>query len=50
LGFVSNIEQTRKVTFDFCVSTIKEKLANDPDFTTLSDDEKEAALYFKIPL
>lgn len=50
LGFVSDIEQTRRVAFDFCVSTIKEKLANDPDFATLSDDEEEAALYFKIPL
>ncbi len=46
LGFVSNIEQTRKVAFDFCVSTIKEKLANDLDYTTLSDDEEEAKNYF----
>lgn len=48
LGFVSNIEQTRKVAFDFCVSTIKEKLENDPDFATLSDDEAEAAQFFKV--
>lgn len=48
LGFVSNIEQTRKVAFDFCVATIKEKLANDPDYATLSDDEAEAAEFFKI--
>jgi hypothetical protein len=47
LGFVSDIEQTRKVAFDFCVSTIKEKLANDPDYATLSDDEEEAAEFFK---
>jgi len=47
LGFVSDIEQVRKVAFDFCVSTIKEKLANDPDYTTLSDDEEEAAEFFK---
>jgi len=50
LGFVSDIEQVRKTAFDYCVSTIKEKLANDPDYATLSDDEEEAALYFKIPL
>lgn len=50
LGFVSNIEQTRKTAFDFCVFTIKEKLANDPDYATLSDDEEEAALYFQIAL
>lgn len=48
LGFVSDIEQTRKVAFDFCISTIKEKLANDPDYATLSDDEEEAAEFFKI--
>lgn len=46
LGFVSNIEQTRKVAFDFCVSIIKEKLENDPDFATLTDDEAEAAEFF----
>jgi hypothetical protein len=48
LGFVSNIEQTRKVAFDFCVSIIKEKLTNDPDYATLSSDEEEAAEFFKI--
>ncbi len=48
LGFVSDIEQTRKAAFDFCISTIKEKLANDPDYATLSDDEEEAAEFFKI--
>ncbi len=48
LGFVSDIEQARKVAFDFCVSTIKEKLANDPDYATLSGDEEEAAEFFKV--
>ena len=47
LGFVVDMEQTRKVAFNFCVSTIKEKLVNDPDFTTLTDDEEEAAEFFK---
>lgn len=46
LGFVSDIEQARKVAFDYCVSTIKDKLANDPDYATLSDDEEEAKNYF----
>lgn len=46
LGFVSDIEQARKVAFDFCIATIKEKLANDPDYATLSDDEEEAKNYF----
>lgn len=46
LGFVSDIEQARKVAYDFCVSAIKDKLANDPDYATLSDDEEEAKNYF----
>ncbi|MDD2781915.1 hypothetical protein [Sulfuricurvum sp.] len=46
LGFVVDMEQTRKVAYDFCVSSIKEKLANDPDYATLSDDEEEAKNYF----
>ncbi|MBD3798845.1 hypothetical protein [Sulfuricurvum sp.] len=46
LGFVSDIEQARKVAFDFCVSTIQEKLVNDPDYATLSGDEEEAKNYF----
>ncbi len=50
MGFVSNIEQARTIGFEYCAAMIKEKLANDPDFTTLTDDEEEAALYFQIPL
>lgn len=48
LGFVTDIEQARRVAFDFCVSTIKEKLANDPDYAILSNDEEEAAEFFKV--
>lgn len=48
LGFVSNIEEAQKIGFDYCINIIKDKLANDPDFATLSSDEEEAAQYFKL--
>jgi hypothetical protein len=48
LGFVFDIEATQKLTWDYCVDSIKDKIANDPDFSTLSDDEEEAAEFFKL--
>jgi hypothetical protein len=48
LGFIFDLEAAQKLAFDYCVNIIKEKMANDPDFTTLSSDEKEAAEYFKL--
>ncbi|HLD23713.1 MAG TPA: hypothetical protein VJA83_07190 [Sulfuricurvum sp.] len=50
LGFVFDLEHARQIGFEYCVSSIKDKLENDEDFATLTDDEAEAALYFKIPL
>ncbi len=50
LGFVSDIEQTRSVAYEYCAAIIRDKIANDPDYKTLTDDEEEAALYFKISL
>lgn len=47
LGFMAGMEHARSVVFDYCASTIKEKLANDPDYATLSGDEEEAAEFFK---
>lgn len=47
LGFVFDLEHARKVGLEYCVKTIKEKIANDDDFATLSDDEEEAAEFFK---
>lgn len=47
LGFVFDLEHARKVTFDYCANTIKEKIANDEDFSTLSGDETEAAEFFQ---
>lgn len=48
LGFVFDIEEAQKLTWDYCVNIIKDKIANDPDFATLSNDEEEAAEYFKL--
>lgn len=46
LGFVFDLEYARRVGFEYCVETIKEKLENDEDFATLTDDEAEAKNYF----
>lgn len=48
LGFVFDLEHARKIGVEYCVEMIKEKLANDPDFATLTDDEAEAAEFFKV--
>jgi hypothetical protein len=47
LGFVFDLEHARRVGFEYCVNDIKNKIANDEDFATLNDDEKEAAEFFK---
>lgn len=46
LGFVFDIEHARGIGFEYCVATIKDKLENDEDFATLTDDEEEAKAYF----
>jgi len=48
LGFVSDIESTRALVSVYCTSVIREKIANDPDYATLTDDEEEAAEFFKV--
>ncbi|MDP3266566.1 MAG: hypothetical protein Q8M39_07040 [Sulfuricurvum sp.] len=48
LGFIFDIEAAQKLAFDYCVTVIKDKMAHDPDFATLSGDEEEAAEYFKL--
>lgn len=48
LGFVFNMEEAQKVGFDYCTNLIKDKMANDSDFATLTDDEAEAAEFFKV--
>ena len=47
MGFVFDIDHARKVAYDYCAETVREKIANDPDYATLTDDETEAAEYFK---
>ncbi len=46
LGFVFDIDHARQVGFEYCVNAIKDKLKNDEDFATLTDDEAEAKDYF----
>lgn len=48
LGFLFDMEAAQKLGFEYCVNVIKEKIANDKEFATLSDDEEEAAKFFKI--
>lgn len=48
LGFLNNLEHARKVAYEYCAAIAKEKIANDAEFSTLSDDEEEAAEYFKV--
>lgn len=48
LGFIFDMESAQKIAFDYCANVIKNKISNDPDFATLSNDEKEAAEYFNI--
>ena len=48
LGMIFDIEEAKKVHFDFCQAIVKEKLANHPDFSpeNLTDDEEMAAKFF----
>ncbi|MDP3465637.1 MAG: hypothetical protein Q8R86_07705 [Sulfuricurvum sp.] len=46
MGFLFDIKDAQKLAFDYCVDIIKDKIANDKDFATLSDDEEEARDYF----
>lgn len=48
LGFVRDLACAREIAFNYCAEVVKEKLANDPEFSTLSDDEEEAAEFFKV--
>lgn len=48
LGFVFDLEKAYTLGFEFCASLIKEKLANDSEFSTLNDDEEEAAEFFNV--
>ena len=49
MGYFNDIEHARKVMFDYCQLTIKEKISHDPDFAKdeLDDDQLKAAEFFK---
>jgi len=49
MGYFNNIEETQKIFYDFCQNVIKDKLANDPDYTFdyLDEDQREAVEFFK---
>lgn len=46
LGFLFDIEHVRKTAYAYCAAFIKEKIENDSDYSTLTDDEEEAKNYF----
>lgn len=47
MGFVFDTDHARRIGYEFCAAIIKDKLENDEDFATLTDDEEEAAEFFK---
>lgn len=50
MGYFNDIKATRKILFDFCHDTIKDKIANDTDYALdlLDDDQREAVEFFKV--
>lgn len=48
MGYFDDIEEAQKTFYDFCQTIIKDKLANDPDFTYdyLDEDQQEAVAFF----
>jgi hypothetical protein len=49
MGYFNDIEETRKILFDFCQNIIREKVSNDPDYALdlLDEDQHEAVEFFK---
>ncbi|PHS58201.1 MAG: hypothetical protein COB17_04195 [Sulfurimonas sp.] len=50
LGFLANYDDAKDTLFMYCKNKIKDMIDNDQDFklSDLSDDEKDAAKFFKI--
>jgi hypothetical protein len=48
LGFLSDLEHTQETAYKYCTAIIKDKMENDGDYSTLTDDEAEAAEFFKV--
>lgn len=49
MGYLNDIEGTRKIFFDFCQDLIIEKISNNKGYALdeLDDDQREAAEFFK---
>lgn len=48
LGFITDMAQARDTAFRYCAEKIQNLIQNDPDYSTLSSDEEEAAEFFKV--
>ncbi|MDF1879876.1 hypothetical protein JHD50_00940 [Sulfurimonas sp. MAG313] len=50
IAFFDDVLLTQKIFFSFCQNIIKDKLANDPDYTYdyLDEDQVEAVAYFQL--
>ena len=50
MGFIFDIENAKEILFNLCQTKAKDKIENDSDFAidTLTDDEEEAAKFFKL--
>ncbi len=50
LGYFDDITQAREILFKYCQEVIKDKLANDSDYSEdmLDEDQEEAIEFFKI--
>lgn len=48
LGFLSDMKQVQKTAYNYCAAVIKDKIENDSDYSTLTDDEEEAAKFFNV--
>lgn len=47
LGFLSDMKQVQETAYNYCAAVIKDKIENDSDYSTLTDDEEEAAAFFE---
>ena len=49
MGYFDDLTQAQKLFYGFCQKTVKNKLANDPDFTYdyLDSDQQESVEFFK---
>ncbi|MBE0498302.1 MAG: hypothetical protein IBX43_03570 [Campylobacterales bacterium] len=50
MGYFNDMALARKVMFEYCQETIKEKISNNPDYAkeTLDDEQLETAEFFNV--